>query len=210
MDRRSSARSCNGLFRRAVELEYRYAEDTMPRGVLGLNAPMFKEYLRFIANRRCQQIGLDALYPGAANPFPWMSEMIDLKKERNFFETRVIEYQTGGRTELGLGDKSRGGDNMLEEFDTMRITACKAEDDYKLWLRFEDGLEGRVFLGNLLEIGAFQLWRDVREFEKVSVDPETATVTWEGGIRLDADILYHDVKANQIQHADGVEPPAVG
>jgi ribonucleoside-diphosphate reductase beta chain len=83
-------------FRRAVELEYRYAEDTMPRGVLGLNAPMFKEYLRFIANRRCQQIGLDVLYPGAANPFPWMSEMIDLKKERNFFETRVIEYQTGG------------------------------------------------------------------------------------------------------------------
>jgi ribonucleoside-diphosphate reductase beta chain len=85
-----------GHFRRAVELEYRYAEDTMPRGVLGLNAPMFKEYLRFIANRRCQQIGLDILYPGASNPFPWMSEMIDLKKERNFFETRVIEYQTGG------------------------------------------------------------------------------------------------------------------
>jgi len=84
------------LMRRAVELEYRYAEDTMPRGVLGLNAPMFKEYLRFIANRRCQQIGVDALYPGATNPFPWMSEMIDLKKERNFFETRVIEYQTGG------------------------------------------------------------------------------------------------------------------
>ncbi len=84
------------LFRHGVELEYRYAEDTMPRGVLGLNAPMFKEYLRFIANRRCQQIGLDTLYPGASNPFPWMSEMIDLKKERNFFETRVIEYQTGG------------------------------------------------------------------------------------------------------------------
>jgi ribonucleoside-diphosphate reductase beta chain len=84
------------LFRRAVELEYRYAEDTMPRGVLGLNAPMFKEYLRFIANRRCQQIGLEQLYAGAQNPFPWMSEMIDLKKERNFFETRVIEYQTGG------------------------------------------------------------------------------------------------------------------
>jgi ribonucleoside-diphosphate reductase beta chain len=85
-----------GLFRTAVELEYRYAEDTMPRGVLGLNAPMFKEYLRFIANRRCQQIGVETPYPGATNPFPWMSEMIDLKKERNFFETRVIEYQTGG------------------------------------------------------------------------------------------------------------------
>lgn len=85
-----------GLIQHGVELEYRYAEATMPRGVLGLNATMFKEYLRFIANRRCQQIGLDMLYPGATNPFPWMSEMIDLKKEKNFFETRVTEYQTGG------------------------------------------------------------------------------------------------------------------
>jgi ribonucleoside-diphosphate reductase beta chain len=84
------------IMREAVDLEYRYAEDTMPRGVLGLNAPMFKEYLRYIANRRAQQIGLDPMYEGAGNPFPWMSEMIDLKKERNFFETRVIEYQTGG------------------------------------------------------------------------------------------------------------------
>ncbi|WP_250502634.1 ribonucleotide-diphosphate reductase subunit beta [Caballeronia sp. AZ7_KS35] len=84
------------LFKRAVDLEYRYAEDTMPRGVLGLNASMFKSYLRFICNRRCQQIGLDPLFPNEENPFPWMSEMIDLKKERNFFETRVIEYQTGG------------------------------------------------------------------------------------------------------------------
>jgi ribonucleoside-diphosphate reductase beta chain len=57
---------------------------------------MFKEYLRYISNRRCQQIGLEPLFPGANNPFPWMSEMIDLKKERNFFEARVIEYQTGG------------------------------------------------------------------------------------------------------------------
>ncbi|AMO22922.1 ribonucleotide-diphosphate reductase subunit beta [Ramlibacter solisilvae] len=84
------------LFLKAVELEYRYAEDTMPRGVLGLNASMFKGYLRYIANRRATQIGLEALYPNEENPFPWMSEMIDLKKERNFFETRVIEYQTGG------------------------------------------------------------------------------------------------------------------
>ncbi|MCL6262713.1 ribonucleotide-diphosphate reductase subunit beta [Craterilacuibacter sp. RT1T] len=86
----------NALFQRAVELEYAYAEDTMPRGVLGLNAAMFKEYLRFIANRRMQQIGLEPLFPGVTNPFPWMSEMIDLKKEKNFFETRVTEYQTGG------------------------------------------------------------------------------------------------------------------
>ena len=85
-----------GLIKKGVELEYAYAEDTMPRGVLGLNATMFKEYLRFIANRRCQQIGVDELYAGALNPFPWMAEMIDLKKEKNFFETRVTEYQTGG------------------------------------------------------------------------------------------------------------------
>ena len=84
------------LFERAVELEYRYAEDTMPRGVLGMNASMFKGYLRYIANRRATQIGLEPLYPHEENPFPWMSEMIDLKKERNFFETRVIEYQSGG------------------------------------------------------------------------------------------------------------------
>ncbi len=85
-----------GLMQKGVELEYAYAEDTMPRGVLGLNATMFKEYLRFIANRRCQQIGVDTLFQGATNPFPWMAEMIDLKKEKNFFETRVTEYQTGG------------------------------------------------------------------------------------------------------------------
>jgi ribonucleoside-diphosphate reductase beta chain len=84
------------LFMQAVELEYRYAEDTMPRGVLGLNASMFKGYLRYIANRRATQIGLEALFPGEENPFPWMSEMIDLKKEKNFFETRVTEYQSGG------------------------------------------------------------------------------------------------------------------
>jgi ribonucleoside-diphosphate reductase beta chain len=84
------------LFEKAVELEYRYAEDTMPRGVLGMNASMFKGYLRYIANRRATQIGLEALFPNEENPFPWMSEMIDLKKERNFFETRVIEYQSGG------------------------------------------------------------------------------------------------------------------
>lgn len=84
------------LFEKAVELEYKYAEDTMPRGVLGMNASMFKGYLRYIANRRATQIGLDVLFQNEENPFPWMSEMIDLKKERNFFETRVIEYQSGG------------------------------------------------------------------------------------------------------------------
>ncbi len=79
-----------------VDLEYQYAVDTMPRGILGLNADMFLEYLRYIANRRCLQIGLPEQYPNVSNPFPWMSEMMDLKKEKNFFETRVTEYQVGG------------------------------------------------------------------------------------------------------------------
>nr|GFA57388.1 hypothetical protein [Tanacetum cinerariifolium] len=77
-----------------TQLEIEYARDTMPRGVLGMNAAMMEDYLKFIANRRLSQIGLKEEYPGTTNPFPWMSEIMDLKKEKNFFETRVIEYQT--------------------------------------------------------------------------------------------------------------------
>ena len=79
-----------------TQLEIEYARDTMPRGVLGMNASMMEEYLKFIANRRLAQIGLPEQFPGVSNPFPWMSEIMDLKKEKNFFETRVTEYQTGG------------------------------------------------------------------------------------------------------------------
>ena len=79
-----------------TELEIAYARDTMPRGVLGMNAAMMEEYLQFICNRRLNQVGLPEQFPGAQNPFPWMSEIMDLRKEKNFFETRVIEYQTGG------------------------------------------------------------------------------------------------------------------
>jgi ribonucleoside-diphosphate reductase beta chain len=79
-----------------TQLEIDYARDSMPRGVLGMNAVMMEEYLQFIANRRLSQLGLPEQYAGAQNPFPWMSEIMDLRKEKNFFETRVIEYQTGG------------------------------------------------------------------------------------------------------------------
>lgn len=79
-----------------TELEIQYARDTMPRGVLGMNAAMMEEYLKFIANRRLTQIGLEEEFKGVSNPFPWMSEIIDLRKEKNFFETRVTEYQVGG------------------------------------------------------------------------------------------------------------------
>ncbi|MFZ5562185.1 MAG: ribonucleotide-diphosphate reductase subunit beta [Pseudomonadota bacterium] len=79
-----------------TQLEIEYARDTMPRGVLGMNAAMMEEYLQFIANRRLAQLGLPEQFPGVKNPFPWMSEIMDLRKEKNFFETRVTEYQTGG------------------------------------------------------------------------------------------------------------------
>ena len=77
-------------------LEIEYARDTMPRGVLGMNASMMEEYLKFICNRRLSQLGLPEQFAGVNNPFAWMSEMMDLRKEKNFFETRVTDYQTGG------------------------------------------------------------------------------------------------------------------
>ncbi len=81
--------------KRAVELEKDYARDCLPRGVLGLNAEVIGGYMEFIADRRLEKIGLPKLYH-SKNPFPWMSEVIDLRKEKNFFETRVTEYRSGG------------------------------------------------------------------------------------------------------------------
>jgi ribonucleoside-diphosphate reductase beta chain len=83
----------NEMVRQAVELEIQYAQDCLPRGILGLTAPMFREYVQHIADRRLERIGLKAIYR-SKNPFPWMSETIDLGKEKNFFETRVTEYQS--------------------------------------------------------------------------------------------------------------------
>jgi ribonucleoside-diphosphate reductase beta chain len=85
----------SNLIDQAVELEIRYAEQCLPRGILGLNAEMFREYVKHVADRRLERIGLKAVYK-TRNPFPWMSETIDLQKEKNFFETRVTEYQNAG------------------------------------------------------------------------------------------------------------------
>lgn len=79
--------------KQAVELEVAYAQDCLPKGILGLTAPMFREYTQYIADRRLERIGLKTEY-NSRNPFPWMSETIDLGKEKNFFETRVNEYQS--------------------------------------------------------------------------------------------------------------------
>ncbi|PKL36396.1 ribonucleotide-diphosphate reductase subunit beta [Candidatus Peregrinibacteria bacterium HGW-Peregrinibacteria-1] len=83
---------------KSVELEIAYAEDCLPRGILGLNMETVGQYVKHIADRRLERINLEKEY-GVENPFPWMSEIIDLKKEKNFFETRVTEYQSGGMLE---------------------------------------------------------------------------------------------------------------
>ena len=85
----------DGLIAEAVELEIAYAEDCLPEGILGLNAALFRDYVQFIADRRLERINMEKKY-GSKNPFAWMSETIDLPKEKNFFESRVTEYQTGG------------------------------------------------------------------------------------------------------------------
>lgn len=84
--------------KKAVELECDYAADALPRGILGMNSQSVKQYMEYIGDRRLERIGLTPIY-GTANPFPWMSEIMDLKKEKNFFETRVTEYQTAGNLE---------------------------------------------------------------------------------------------------------------
>ncbi|CCB84961.1 MULTISPECIES: ribonucleotide-diphosphate reductase subunit beta [Parachlamydia] len=82
------------MVKEAVELEIQYAADCLPNGILGLNAALFRDYVGYIADRRLERIGLKPQY-NTANPFPWMSEVMDLDKEKNFFETRVTQYQSG-------------------------------------------------------------------------------------------------------------------
>ncbi len=86
------------LIKKAVVLEYTYAQTVFPRGIFGMNAENFKQYIEYIADRRLIRIGLSMQYH-VDNPFPWMSEAVDLSKEKNFFETRVTEYKTGGTLE---------------------------------------------------------------------------------------------------------------
>ncbi|WP_254864351.1 ribonucleotide-diphosphate reductase subunit beta [Halovivax gelatinilyticus] len=84
------------LLTEAVELEKIYAREACPEDVLGMSSEQFCEYVEHVADRRLRQLGLPTQY-GTDNPFPWMTEQVDLNKEKNFFETQVTEYQSGGR-----------------------------------------------------------------------------------------------------------------
>lgn len=81
--------------KQAVVLESVYARDACPQGIFGINAEQFCNYVEYIADRRLERIGLPKLY-FKENPLPWMSQATDLTKEKNFFESRVTEYQTAG------------------------------------------------------------------------------------------------------------------
>jgi ribonucleoside-diphosphate reductase beta chain len=84
------------LMKEAVELEKEFIRDCLPVNSVGLSADEFIGYIDYIADRRLTGCGLPELHPGAANPLPWLAELMDIKKEQNFFEGRVTEYQKSG------------------------------------------------------------------------------------------------------------------
>ncbi len=80
----------------AEAAESDYARYILPRPIIGYSAENHVEQFRYTANRRARQLGLEEPFPGARNALPWLDEQANLRKEKNFFETRVTEYQTGG------------------------------------------------------------------------------------------------------------------
>ena len=80
----------------AEAAEKSYAEYLLSQPILGYNAEDHMAQFRYIANRRARQLGIAEPYPGAVCALPWLDEQSNIRKEKNFFETRVTEYQTGG------------------------------------------------------------------------------------------------------------------
>lgn len=78
------------------------------------------------------------------------------------------------------------------------VTECRAEDNYTLWLRFDDGLEGHVYLGDLVATKMFRALSNKESFYRVAIDPVSNTVIWEGGINLDPDVLYRDLVSKAV------------
>jgi len=76
----------------AIALSVNYANFCLPNGIMGLKANTFNQYVQYLGDRRLEFMGMPKLF-NASNPFPWLSEMIDLPKEVNFFEGTVTDYQ---------------------------------------------------------------------------------------------------------------------
>ncbi len=93
------------LMREAVQLEKEFINDCLPVNAVGLSSEEFAEYIDYIADRRLENVGLPLLNEGVKNPFPWLAEMMDIKKEQNFFEGRVTEYQKASSLEMVSDDE---------------------------------------------------------------------------------------------------------
>ncbi len=91
--------------RTAVELEKDFIRDCLPVNAVGLRIEDFLQYIDYIADRRLSGCGLAPLSAGIANPLPWLAEMMDIKKEQNFFEGRVTEYQKASALEVTSDDE---------------------------------------------------------------------------------------------------------
>ncbi len=81
--------------REGVALEKEFIRDCLPVSTVGLSALEFEQYIDYIADRRLDGCGLPPLNPGVQNPFPWLAEIMDMKREGNFFEVKVTDYQKG-------------------------------------------------------------------------------------------------------------------
>ncbi|RMD79652.1 MAG: ribonucleotide-diphosphate reductase subunit beta [Gammaproteobacteria bacterium] len=92
---RPDPRAVRRMWEEAEAAEAAYARYICPEPILGYSAEDHLEQFRFVANRRAKQAGLEAPFPGARCALPWLDEQANIRKEKNFFETRVIEYQSG-------------------------------------------------------------------------------------------------------------------
>jgi ribonucleoside-diphosphate reductase beta chain len=93
------------LMAEAVELEKRFIRDCLPVSAVGLSAVEFERYIDYIADRRLEGLGLEPLVGGIDNPLPWLAELMDIRKEQNFFEGRVTEYQKASALALVADDE---------------------------------------------------------------------------------------------------------
>jgi ribonucleoside-diphosphate reductase beta chain len=84
------------FMREGVELEKEFVLDCLPEDIVGMTQKDFLDYVDYNADRRLEGLGLPRLSNVRSNPFLWLDEVIFLQKEKNFFETRVTEYQTSG------------------------------------------------------------------------------------------------------------------
>lgn len=82
------------IIKNAVDCEKMFVTDSLPVGLIGMNAGMMAKYIEFCADRLAYALGVEKIY-NTPNPFDWM-EMISLQGKTNFFERRVGEYQKAG------------------------------------------------------------------------------------------------------------------